>query len=559
MLNRRQCLQTLLASGTALLCNFQGSSVASAGPAPGSSRDRWLGEHGPIDATQPDLAPARFFGDDNRRPHQVLWNLSDFWAQHAEPQETEHANLVVVGGGASGLFSAFDLREYKPIVLEQAARLGGNAKGQTFNGVPFGLGSAYIELPTPGTPMASFYDALHLDEILVKRRSLDPVAIEGLLYDDFWAGGSDPKQAARYLRLNETLHGAKGDIATRGLPRIVPLNDSDHAKVRHYDQWSLHSYLEKAIDGPLPAQLETLVEHYCWSTYAGSARELSAAAVLGALAKEAGIECAGAGGNAAITQRLVERLQAELPAESLRPSSIVVRVRPCASGVDIFYLDANDKLRKIRARTVIMACPKFVAARIVEGISPARRSAIASLRYRSYVTAHVLINKAMPHSMFDVYLGHRHKTDLSDVHAAQEAMGATDVILANWATPTASCNVLTLYQALPYDGARASLLGPHAYDATKAKLATQVEREILPLFKLKPKDVIDTRLALWGHALPLATQGMYQGDTVANLRAPHAKRVFFVEQDNWAYPALPTGATECILQGKQIRASLATS
>jgi len=91
---------------------------------------------------------------------------------------------------------------------------------------------------------------------------------------------------------------------------------------------------------------------------------------------------------------------------------------------------------------------------------------------------------------------------------------------------------------------RPELNTPTAYDTYRKKFEVQIERDILPMLNLKQKDCVDLRMSLFGHALPLSEKGLYQGDVVEKLRAPFKDRVFFVEQDNWAYPSLQTGATD---------------
>ena len=84
----------------------------------------FLTQFGPIDRTIGDHAETLFSGDDFSRPHRVLWDLPAYFATHPIPEPEETVPLVIIGGGASGLFSAYQLSQYQPIVLEQAARLG---------------------------------------------------------------------------------------------------------------------------------------------------------------------------------------------------------------------------------------------------------------------------------------------------------------------------------------------------------------------------------------------------------------------------------------------------
>ena len=120
----------------------------------------------PIDRTLGDATPREFFGDRNQRPHGALWDLKTYFATHKVEGSDEEAAVVVVGGGVSGLFTSYALRKHKPILLEQAARFGGNAKGQSWRGVDYSIGTAYIDQPHEGAPMHGLFHELGLGEIL---------------------------------------------------------------------------------------------------------------------------------------------------------------------------------------------------------------------------------------------------------------------------------------------------------------------------------------------------------------------------------------------------------
>lgn len=103
----------------------------------------------PIDRSLPDVAPKKYFGDGPEKAHKVLWNKDAMAAALAgqSGKSAEVTNLVIIGGGISGLMTAYLLREYKPIILEQDPRFGGNAKGQSWRGIDYAIGAAYCVEP----------------------------------------------------------------------------------------------------------------------------------------------------------------------------------------------------------------------------------------------------------------------------------------------------------------------------------------------------------------------------------------------------------------------------
>ncbi len=548
LFNRRDFLKISATSGlTLLLANCAGGMFRRT-PRP---EDNFIEQFGPIDRTLGDTGFQFFYGDNNSRPHGILWNLPNYLATKKVEGPVEQTPLVIVGGGMSGLFSAYQFRQFQPILLEQAARLGGNAKGQSWNGIDYSIGAAYLDSPHEGHPMADYFKELGFRDVLVERRDTDPVESEGKLYYKFWDGEAEPQAADKYKKMS-AFFTRINEEEDRAFPFIPSLKTEHLESVKYFDQWSLHALLSKVVGGKLSPKLETALEHYCWSTYACSSQELSAAAGLNFLAQESNPILIGAGGNAKVGERLLERTLREVPRANFRCNSIVVNVQAHKDHVLVTYEDSAKKLRRIKARAAIMACPKFVAAKIIPGLEDNRLQTIAKLRYRSYMTANVLVRKKMERRPYDVFLTGKGKTNMRDIKAAQDKINGTDFVMANFAELDANANVLTFYRAFPYDGARTELHNPDAFTIYKKKFEEQVTRDIMPLLNFESKDIVDIRLALWGHALPLAEKGIYRGNAVATLRKPFRERIFFIEQDNWIYPSTQTGATDAALMKKDI-------
>jgi len=552
LFNRRDVLKLGAQGGATLLMSGCTGGLLKSCLSGGSGSDsEFLKQYSPIDRTLGDEIPREFSGDRNQRPHSILWNLPQYLASRTVEGPDEEAQVVVVGGGVAGLFTAYTLRQFKPIVLEQADRFGGNAKGQSWRGVDYSLGAAYIDFPRKGTPMEKLYHELKLEEILVRRDTIDPVEYSGKLYNQFWEGETDPAHKTSYEKMGKFFSELVSE-KERPFPFVPALSADQLSSLKHFDQWDLHTLISRAVGGKIPEQLETALEYYCWSTYAGSAKELSAPAGLNFLAQEAEPICVAAGGNSKIAERVLQRIVSDVGQKNLRPKSVVVGVKVEGDRTYVLYEDSAGKLRRIKAKAVVMSCPKFVVAKILDGIEPERLEAIRKLKYRSYMTANLLINKKMDRGPYDVFMIKDGKTNLKDVAGSQAAMNATDFVMANFAAVDAKVNVLTFYRAFPVDNVRTELNQPTAYAEYRKHFEAQIEKDILPLTNLKSSDIVDLRLSLWGHALPLAAQGIYRGDTIERLRKPFKDRVFFVEQDNWAYPSLQTGATDSVLLNQQI-------
>lgn len=66
-----------------------------------------------------------FNGDNIDRPHDILWNVDGYLLKKGGiPAPSEKRKIVIVGGGMSGLISAYNLRDLNPLLLEQDVFLG---------------------------------------------------------------------------------------------------------------------------------------------------------------------------------------------------------------------------------------------------------------------------------------------------------------------------------------------------------------------------------------------------------------------------------------------------
>lgn len=491
-------------------------------------------------------APASgFLADDFTRPHEVLWKLDEYFTNNGPPPPArEHTDVVVVGGGMSGLGVAWLLRDKKPIVLEQAPRFGGNSKGERWQGIEYSMGAAYFADTDPDEELRTkFYTPLGLDKAW-RVVGDDPVVTGEHLQFQFWEGKTDKKRARDF-------HKAKAwfvDVLKHHYPDIpwAPGGQLDEAALAELDKRSLREELESKLGASLHPHVATLCDHYAWSTFLCGWEEISAAAFLCSFVAEFDGVVVLPGGNAFAAERLLEQTAAAVPPTNLRPSTLVIRVAQAADGVDVTALGPDGAPYTIHAKTCVMACPKFVAKKILVDLPPAQRSAIDRIKYRSYVVANVLVNAPLEVDAYDVYLLGDQPPG-ADLAAESTKQGVTDVVLGHWAKhgdPKRS--VLTLYRPYPYDGARAALFDPASFTRVKGELEQQLPG-ILSLFKLEPEQVQELRVARWGHPINVSTKGQIADGTWAAARAPIGGRIFFCEQDNWPAPCIET-AFLCALE-----------
>jgi len=509
----------------------------------------------PIDRTLPDGETDRsFFGDNPTKAHSILWNKAAYLADRGGiPAPTSRRRVVVIGGGISGLTSAFLLRDLDPLVLEQGPRLGGNSQGQSWRGIDYSIGAAYFCVPEDGDPMSRLLRTLSLDRSYVVAEQSDAAAINGRIRTGFWSGAAtkNAAEAAQLTRLSRYLLSVYNE-EQMPFPDACNRAESAKAAFRALDTVSLRDHLTRLV-GALTAPAAAAVEQYCWSAFAASAAEVSASAGLNFLAAEFGPIGVFPGGNSAIAEKLTEQLKATLSDNSLCVRSTAIDLTVNDGGSIVSYVGPVGELHSVEAEVVVVACPKFVAARIINGMEPTRLEAIKQLEYRSYLVANVLLDGDITERLYDLYLLGDLGVTGRDPRGESQRRGATDVVCANYAAGVKGSSVLTLYQALPYRGGRTELLAESSYATIRERFEAQIANEIAPLLGFSDQAVRDVRITRWGHPIPVASKGFVADGYAERVQAPFRDRVFFVEQDNWALPGIETAVYEAAYWTPKLR------
>ena len=479
-----------------------------------------------------DVAQTAYTGDDFTRPHAFLWQrVQRLAALGGAPEPSERANVVVVGGGVSGLCSAYLLRDLHPVLLEQGAQLGGNSRGEQWGDLRYSIGAAYISPTEPGGVIDRLFRELGIADELRRSDSSDGggYVLGGRLHDGFWHGESDPARAGEFRRVFDRLKRYY-DAEYVDIP---PEAGQDEA-LRRLDVITFDAWVTQNL-GTLHPHVAEAFDLYAWSTYGGTVREISAAQMLYFLSSDVQDVAAFPGGNSCISQALARKLEARLPIGSLRPQSLVVEVAPHPEGVTVTYQDQAGILRTILAKKCVVACAKFIAKHIVQGLPAAQLAAMRKLRYRAYIVANVLLRRRTPMEAYDCWRLTGARSQSPRAGFAQRPF--TDLLFAGWAQhDRPEHSGLTLYKALAYDGGRAEVFADGSFASQKAKFEAAIP-EIVQMLGVTEADVAGVRVTRWGHPLPLAERGLISDGIAARACAPVDGRIFFAQQDNWCSPA----------------------
>ncbi|MBX2986609.1 MAG: FAD-dependent oxidoreductase [Bdellovibrionaceae bacterium] len=474
-----------------------------------------------------------FNGDDIKRPHDRLWNLQAYIASRGgRPPVSERRDVVIVGGGIGGLSSAYFLQGKNPLVLEQDAQFGGNSRGETFDDSVFSIGAAYISTPEKnGTLFRMLQNIGALNAARHENGDEARFLVKGRGFQSLWNGEIDPanreiiRQVAEdFARINQqaypTIPWRPGGLSRPELDQLDQLN---------FQQWLTKQYGDK-----LPVCLKEFFQLYCWSTFASSVEEVSAAQAINFLASESEGLIAFPGGNSYVARGLLQFLSRRLSPNSLRPGVLVLEIKTVGDEVQLL-VEKNDQLQTIACRACVVAAPKYVAQYIVPGMTPLQRQTARQLQYRAFIVANVLVNAKAPSPTFDAF---RLEGEVppSPTFGHPSLRPFTDVCFANWAGGDRSNRtVLTLYRPFPYD-ARTVLASASAFNRLRGEFL-QGAAEVLEAMRVPSQTIAGIRLTRWGHAVPMAQAGFLASHADEVFKQPTDGRIFYANQDNDANPS----------------------
>jgi protoporphyrinogen oxidase len=477
-----------------------------------------------------------FNGDDISRPHDMLWNKTGYIASKGGiPREIEELPLVVVGGGVAGLSAAYFLRDLKPTLLEGAPTFGGNSKGEKFGNSTYSIGAAYLVKPDEGSDVEAFLQELNLDSQLREEHGDDmTVQYNGQIQRPFWEGATAPGSAIQFQKVQQTFRRILEEKYP-DIPRFDGSSISDE-EFNRWDSMTFEQWLRTEF-GTLHPHVEEYLQLYSWSSFCGSLDEISAAQMLNFVTSETESILALPGGNAAITEKVYTKLEDELGPQNLRGGCMVLDIAPVGDGVRIVYEDGQGVLKAIQTKACIFAGPKFVAGKLIDNMPTEQRRAIESIKYRAYIVANLLLKEKIQSPTYELYCL-KGVVPERPMAMSPSDRKFTDICFGSWAAePNAERGIVTVYKALPYDGARQFLFSPFAHQKNRNQVMSQIP-EVLAALGLDESAIDGVRMTRWGHALPLAEVGGLSSGMADRASESLADgRIVFANQDNWLNPS----------------------
>lgn len=488
----------------------------------------------------------QWFGDwfqGNEIPFHVPENGASY------PAAEESVDVAIVGGGLSGLASAYLLRHRRPVLFELRPRLGGQAMGESHGGRSWSLASAYFMQAEAESDLGRLYHELGIDHQWREDAGEFMFEYDGAIGTDLLGRSPSREEIAALAQYRRAVARFAGDAYPE-----LPFDDKVPEIVRELDSRTFAEDLAMRC-GQLPPRLAYLLQAYCCSSLGVGIDELSAAAAWNFVAAEEFGRNVMVGGNAGLARALWRR--AAVGGASFRCGAVVAEVLPVEGGSLIHWRDGTGSRRTTFARQVVLANAKHVARWMLPWlgkVDPDKVEAMHRIPTAAYVVANVLLSSPIGRDFYDIYLQGGRGFPM-DANAFESHRVITDAVNAGFAAAGPASRAITLYWPLPWHTARFTIVGAGDWRAY-AELAAPQIAELTALLGIPLHHVQQVRLARWGHAMPYAAPGTYTSGLPQELRRPVLGNLWFVNQDNWLLPAVETCLVEAMWAAPQIDAAL---
>ena len=474
-------------------------------------------------------------GDSPDEAHEVFWNKDHFIKNKGGlPAPESSYDVVIVGGGLSGLSSAYHLRNKKVLMLEGNPRLGGNARVEKYKETYMSLGSAYVTVPEENGLIENFFKEIGVHNKFKKVPSgKHPILFKGEFVDSFWMGATDSDNAGEFKKVHDRLV----DIYNNSYPELplIPGMDIDRSELDRLDNLSLSKWVRSEF-GQIHPHIEEYFHQYCWSSFSTGYEDISAAQFLNFFTADlAGIQAL-PGGNGMIAVATLDKMKNSH--FTVTSNSFVVDIKEDGNGVYICYHTPDKKLKAVKANKCIVTAPKLVAKHVISDLNTVQKNAMDNMDYHAYLVANVLFKNHLEAKHYDIYslIGDVPKNNYED----SKKRVFSDITYAHWANKNSAQNsAITLYLPLPYDMAQQYLFSPTLLE----KYTARIQKALDPFLKKSGKswdDVEGVRLSRYGHSVAVAGHGDIASGLLERAHQPINNKIFFANQDNWANPCFET-------------------
>jgi monoamine oxidase len=435
------------------------------------------------------------------------------------PSRTEKADVVIAGGGISGLMAALRLHEAgvaKITVLDLEAEPGGNARCGQNAITSYPWGAHYVPLPNhDATEVCQLFEELGIitghdaaGRAIHDERYLCADQQERLYVHGVWQEGLGPvigttaaerDEMARFTaRMNEIKQKRGRD--GRRLFAIPVDQSSEDEEWLSLDQMTMEAWMQR--EGFTCEPLRWYVNYGCRDDYGAGIAQVSAWAGLHYFcARDDGEVLTWPEGNAWIVKRILERM----PGVTFS-RAVVWRMTNEADGVTVDGFDpVTQEAVRWQARAAVCAMPRFVAQRVVQGLDP-----MTTLQYSPWAVVNMTWRGEPPPAWDSVF---RESSALGYVVATHQSLH-----------PFPRDSVLTWYQSL--DHLPPAEARQQALNKPWSAWRDEVLADMRPAHPDVAQRVSNLDVMLWGHGMIRPVPGFISSAGRRQMAQPLGRIVF---------------------------------
>ncbi len=455
-------------------------------------------------------------GENNSVCHQVRDGH-----HFARPPVSARHDVVIVGGGPSGLTAAYLLNQEDWLLLEKEPHWGGNAYLEEYKGCAYSTGAAFVDSP----PAAELAQEIGLAPLAIS--CWDGSIIKGQFVPDTWGDGIDKLPYPASVR--ESFKKFRAEMLKIDLEK----------RRKELDNTNFGTLLR----GYAP-EVKLWWDAYGPSNWGTLANETSAMVAIEELQWFSAEErkddrSTWPGGLGALSRQLAQTLEPKYH-DRMQLNATTVAVSPQRGEVHVTYLQGNH-LNTVAAKEVIMATPKFITSRIVEGIPDKQLAAMRKIRYAPYPVVNLIYDKPVFNKGYDTWC---------------PGNSFTDFIVADWTIRKQpgyrqKYNILTFYTPMREDD-RGYLLT----EVSARKVAEHVLGDFQKLFPGSAVNPIEAHIYRRGHPMYMVVPGNYT--KIQPVARQPMERVFFANTDSEGpVSSTSTGILAARRVVRELRAALA--
>lgn len=482
--------------------------------------------------------------------------------------DTRVVDCLVVGGGAAGLSAAWRLKGGgldDVLVVEVDDVVGGTAKSGENAVSKFPWGAHYLPAPLstkgPVPRLLREFGALTgvddagaptYDEAALIHEPEERLYYRGAWYEGLYlragASADDLAQLARFESLMDGFAAAKDAKGRKAFAVPIELG-SDDAEWTSLDRLSMAEWMSQ--QNFTSKRLLWLVDYACRDDYGATARDTSAWAGLWYFcARQSGIEknegfLSWPEGNG----RLISQLAKSIDPSRLQRSTLVHTLEQVPDSTDWYAhaLDATTKAPlRLRAKQVVLATPRFVAARLISAWRRERPSFLDAFHTGPWTVVNLTLS-AKPYSRgfplaWDNVL--HESRSLGYVVATHQALRA------NSKGPT----VLTWYY--PHDGSDVVAERKKLFSTTADDWRTLVLSDLKPAHVRLEEQVQSIEVMRWGHAMIRPVPGFVWGEARRAAQASLGGSLHFAHSDLGALALFEEANWHGVRAAEQVLAGL---